>query len=108
MSLSDNIWFGLVEVKPLKDDTIIESAEGAFVNVAYRAIDKDDFIERAKKTFLENYFEAVNFEDIENVKDFTTVESSNAEKVALLNDVSQEGYEFSWGIFYTYNIGEES
>ena len=98
----NNIWFGLVEIKPLNDNTIIEDTLGAYVNVAYTANTKNEFIEKVKNSFFENDYQVLEIDDIENILDFKIDKPDNAEKVDLFNIVDED-YDFSWSIFHTYS-----
>ncbi len=87
----------------MNDNTIIEDALGAYVNVAYTANAKNEFIEKVKNSFFENDYQVLEIDDIENIVDFKIDNPDNAEKVDLFKDIADEGYDFSWGIFHIYS-----
>jgi len=95
------IWFALVEIKPLYNNTILKDVSGAFLNVAYKAETKDELIIQINKTFKENKFMICEIDNIETVDKMEIDNPDNAEKLVLLNDI-EEGYDFSWGVYHTY------
>lgn len=94
-----NIWFGLIEVKAVNGNSDLQGASGAFVNVAYKAIDENDFVKKVHETFNEYDFEIAVIEDVENE---TTLDTTiNTERLQLLNSI-REGSEMAWGVFNTW------
>ena len=100
--LDINIWFALVEIRASKDNNALEGAFGAFVNVAYRAVSIEDLLSKIKLSFKENDFEVYKVNDIESKESIAIDNVENAEKLELLQDIEQEGYDFSWGIYHTF------
>ncbi|NQX83069.1 MAG: hypothetical protein HRT66_13905 [Flavobacteriaceae bacterium] len=98
-----NIWLGLVEIKPKNDNTIIIKKSGAYVNVAYRANSEEEFIEKTKASFLENDYEILGLDYIENATNICVDNPDESEKIELLNDIIEGNYDFSWGVFHTYD-----
>lgn len=97
-----NIWFAIVQIKPLKNNKRLKGADGAYVNVAYAAESQDDFIDKINLSFKENDFKVIEIDEIEN-KDTVSIDNpENAEKLELLNDIEVEKFDFSWGVFHTY------
>lgn len=103
----DQIWLGLVEIRSKNLNTIIEDSLGAFVNVAYKAYSEDHFLSKIKDTFSEKEFEVLDVDDIETLENVTIDQDIEAEKIELINDILNEGYDFSWGVFHSYSDEEE-
>jgi len=101
-----NIWFALVEIKPIGNNTILNSAYGAFVNVAYKALSIEEFEFSVKATFKESDFQVIEIDEIESKMNLEIDNPDNAEKLELLNDIEQEGYDYSWGIYHTFHEEE--
>ena len=80
MEKSD-IWFGLVEVQPLKNNFDLQDASGAFVNVAYKATSKKHFVELIIETFKEYNFNVVEIEDIECYSHIEIDDKEESEKI---------------------------
>lgn len=99
---NNNIWFGLVEIEPIGENTIIEKGLKAFVNVAYKANSKKDFLEKIRCSFFENDYRVIDVDDIEEGTVISIKNIGEAEKIELLKDLKNEDYDFSWGIFHTY------
>ncbi|MEP0262312.1 hypothetical protein [Dokdonia sp.] len=103
----DQIWLGIIEIKPKNLNTVLEDSLGAFVNVAYKAYSKDHFLSKVKDTFFENDFEVLDVDDIGTIYNTAIDNETEAEKLELINDIINQGYDFSWGIFHTYSDEEE-
>lgn len=99
------VWFALVEIKPLNNNTILKDVSGAFLNVAYKASTKDEFIIQIENSFKKNDFMVCEIDEIETFENMEIHNPDNAEKLVLLNDI-EEGYDFSWGVYHTYEEEE--
>lgn len=102
----NKIWLGLVEIKPKNLNTVLENSLGAFVSVVYKAYSKDHFLSKIKGTFFEKDFEVLDIDDVETIENVTIDKDVEAEKIELINDVLNEGYDFSWGVFHIYDEEE--
>lgn len=100
------IWLALVEIRALKNNDALKGAYGAFVNVAYKAVSREDLICKIKASFGENDFEVYEIDDIESKENLIIDNPDNAEKLELLRDIEEEGYHFSWGVYYTFDEEE--
>ena len=63
---TNDIWFGLVEIKPINENTNLGGALGAYVNVAYKANSENEFIEKIRWSFYENDYDVLKIDDVEN------------------------------------------
>ncbi|MCO5950614.1 S26 family signal peptidase [Mucilaginibacter flavidus] len=99
--MNKDIWLGLLHVKTINGNNDLGHAIGAVVNVAYRALDREDFLIVAKESFESFDFDVLGFEEIER-GDLSVINADNAEKRNLLKRIA-EGDEFAWGTFHTYS-----
>lgn len=90
-----------MQVKPVNGNNDLGEAVGAYVNVAYPAIDKKDFLNIAKESLTSFDFQVVAIEDVEREDSLSIDNAGNAEKLELLKRV-KNGDEFAWGTFHTY------
>jgi hypothetical protein len=95
------IWYAMVQVIPINGNNQLDSAKGAFVNVAYKAGSKQEFLGLIKDTFLRQNFMV---KEIDDVGMLTDNNADNPEKISLLNDM--QDYDYSWGDFHTYEEEE--
>lgn len=102
------VWFAIIEVKAINENLSLDEAVGAYVNVAYLAYNENDFIERIQKTFSEKDFTVVEIDDIENQANLSIDNPDEAEKLELLRDIEVEGYDYSWGVYHTFDEEEDS
>ena len=100
-----NIWFALVEVTAENGNTDLGDAIGAFVNVAYRAFNKENFLSVVVESFKSFDFKVIEVNSIERGDNLLITNPDNAEKLILLNRI-KDGDEFAWGAFHTYRANE--
>ncbi|MGZ3756024.1 MAG: hypothetical protein ACXVAY_20030 [Mucilaginibacter sp.] len=105
MNRRKNIWFALVEVTAENGNTDLGDAMGAFVNVAYQAFNKEDFLTIVEESFKSFDFKVIQVKTIERGDNLLITNPDNAEKLILLNRI-KDGDEFAWGTFHTY-LGNE-
>lgn len=98
-----DIWFGLVGIKALKGNNILEGVLGAYTNVACRATSKEDFISKINHWFKEKDFEVFEIDDIEHIDNLTIGDPESSEKLDLLNNIVKYGYDCSWGTYHTFD-----
>ena len=103
----EQIWTAIVEVIAINDNDILEGAIGAFTNVAYFAKSKEDLIIKIEQSFNENNFEVLEVDDIILNSEEAIDYPEDVELYLLLNDLKKGGYDYSWGIFFTYDSLEE-
>ena len=99
--MNKNIWFALVRVEPVNGNTDLGNAIGAFVNVAYRAHSKKNFLDIVKESFTFYNFKVIDIEDVERGDKLSIVNPESAEKLILLKQIL-DGDDVSWGMFYRY------
>lgn len=99
--MKENIWFALVHVEPGNDNQDLGKAKGAFVNVAYVAPSKEQFMEIISTSFSEFNFKVLEIDDVERASEMTLDNADNAEKLLLLDRI-ENGLEMTWGDFHTY------
>ncbi len=100
--MSKDIWMALVQVEPINDNRDLGEAKGAYVNVAYRATSKNQFVKALEESFTKYDFKVLEIDDVERADSLTIDNPDNAEKLLLLKEVESES-EFSWGDFHTYD-----
>jgi hypothetical protein len=69
MSGSFDVWVGLVEVRPLPGNDLLEGDPGAFANTLTVAGDAEDFCTRAANFFRGEGFEILAFENVERLEE---------------------------------------
>ena len=99
--MNKNIWFALVRVEPVNGNSDLGNAIGAYVNVAYRAQNRNDFLVILKESFTSYDFNVLEVEEIEGVNELSIVNPESAEKLILLKQISH-GDDIAWGTFYNY------
>ncbi|TKC05250.1 hypothetical protein [Pedobacter frigoris] len=99
--MNKKIWLALVEVIPLEGNEFITS-DGAYVNVACLAESKSQFKSELHSNFERNKFKVLDIDDIETEKSLIVTNAENAERLRLIDEIN-EGYEFAWGTFYTFD-----
>jgi len=95
--MEKNIWHAIVQVRAINDNNDLKGAKGAYVNVAYKASSKKEFIKTLKESFTKYDFEVLEIDDVEAL---TINNADNPEKLSLLEET--EEHDFSWGDFHTY------
>lgn len=93
---------GLAKVIPIKNNSnVLNGSKGAYVNVLGYILDRDIFIEEAKKVLLEAGLKVIKFEDIETISE--RLNSFEVEKY-LLDMVNQlnENNKVIFGTFHAY------
>lgn len=96
------IWFAIVGIKPLKGNKIISNSNGAHVNVACISDTKTNFKRKLQEIFKYHKCEIFQILDIETEDNLTIINKNNSEKIILMNEIN-EGYQFAWGTFYTFD-----
>ena len=99
--MNKNIWLGLLHVKTINGNNDLGGAIGAYVNVAYMALNRADFVIVAKESFESFDFKVLGFEEIERAG-LSVINADNAEKRKLLKRIAERD-EFAWGTFHTYS-----
>ncbi len=99
--MEENIWFGLIKVEAVNGNIDLGNAIGAYVNVAYLANNKEDFIKTLEKSFRSFDFKVLEIEDIERGDNLFIENPETAEKLVHLNQI-RDGDSQAWGTFYTY------
>jgi hypothetical protein len=101
--MKNNItWFAVVGVRVLANNELIHDANGAYVNIACVADDRDELLVRLCEIFKHNRFEVFDIDDIETEESLNIREGWNPEKMELLNEI-KEGYLFAWGTFHSFD-----
>lgn len=95
-----NVWFALVNVEPLSGNEFLPIYEGAYVNVAALANDKENFLTIIANQFDYYKFKVIKIEDVMNRKD---IKKLNNERLKL-NQILSQDYEFAWGTFNVYPL----
>lgn len=95
------IWLGLIEVEAINGNNDLGDAKGAFVNVACKALSKEDFVEKVTKSFSIYDFCVLDIDEIEIETKMIIDNPDNAEKLELVEEVNG-GETFAWGDFHTY------
>ena len=103
----EQIWTAIVGVRAINDNDKLEGAIGAFTNVAYFAKSEDNLIIKIEQSFNENNFEVLEVDDIMLNSEGAIDYPKDAELYELLNDLKKGGYDYSWGILFTYESLEE-
>ena len=101
INMNKNIWFALVRVETVNGNTDLGDAGGAYINVAYSAFNKDDFLIIVTESFESFDFKVIEVEYIEREDNLLIRNRDNAEKLKLLKRIL-DGDEFAWGTFHTY------
>lgn len=99
----DNVWLALVEVETINNNIDLGDASGAFVNVAYRASSKEEFISSIVNSFNEYDFNVLEIDDIESYDQIQVDNPENSEKISLVKKITDESLEFTWGDFHTFD-----
>ena len=69
MSGTFEVWVGLVEVRPLPGNELLEGDPGAFANTLTVAGDAEDFCTRTANFFRGEGFEVLAFENVERLEE---------------------------------------
>jgi hypothetical protein len=99
--MKKDVWLAIIEVAPINNNTDLGEAKGAFVNVAYKATSKVEFIKMVQESFNEFDFKVLQIDEVERGDQLTIDNPENAEKFTLLKALESETH-FTWGDFYTY------
>jgi hypothetical protein len=100
------VWIGLVEVRPLPGNDMLEGDPGAFANALTVAADAEDFCTRAANFFRVEGFEVVSFENVERLEE-------RASNLALpgpiveLGEAAQATAEVQFDTYFTYRSADE-
>jgi hypothetical protein len=101
-----DVWVGLVEVRPLPGNEMLEGDPGAFANALTVAADAEDFCTRAANFFRGAGFEVVSFESVEPL-------AARARGVALpdemaaLGETARSTSEVQFDTYFTYRSADE-
>ena len=101
IKMEKNIWFGLIRVEAVNGNTDLGDAVGAYVNVAYLAKNKEDFLNTVEESFRTFDFKVLEIEDIERGDNLFLENPETAEKLVLLKQII-DGDSLAWGLFHTY------
>jgi hypothetical protein len=100
--MNKNIWFAIVRLEPVNGNPNLGDAIGAHVNVAYRALNKKDFLIIVAEHFKSVDLKVIKVDYIERGDKLSIGNPKKAEKLILLKRILDDSDEFAWGTFYTY------
>ena len=108
MSVSDelDVWVGLVEVRPLPGNDLLEGDPGAFANTLTVAADADDFCTRAANFFRGKGFEVASFEAVERLED-RDLAATLPEEMRRLGELAGETSEVQFDTYFAYGSTDE-
>lgn len=84
-----DIWFALVQVEPINDNKDLGEAKGAYINVAYKAVSKDEFVKIVLNSFKEYNFNFLDFDEVEKAPELVIENIDDSEKILLLEKIEE-------------------
>ncbi len=106
MSETFDVWIGLVEVRPLPGNSMLEGDPGAFANALTIAADAEDFCTRAATFFRGEGFEVVSVESVERLEDRAR-DFALPEEMVELGDAARATSEVQFDTYFTYRSADE-
>ncbi len=100
------VWVGLVEVRPLPGNAMLEGDPGAFANALTIAGDAEDLCTRTANFFRGEGFEVVSFESVERLADRAR-HVALPEQMAELGDAARATSEVQFDTYFTYRSADE-
>jgi hypothetical protein len=97
------VWIGLVEVVPLPDSPILETASGAFAYVLTTAIDRVTFRKRAEELMFTLRVQIMGLSEIEPVREKRMRNGLSEELREIAEDVELNPTFIRYSTFYTWN-----
>jgi hypothetical protein len=101
-----DVWVGLVELRPLPGNDLLEGDPGAFANTLTVAADADDFRTRAANFFRGKGFEVASFEAVERLED-RDLAGVLPEEMRRLGELAGETSEVQFDTYFTYGSTDE-
>ena len=97
----ENIWIGLLEVSTRSRKGVLGNSLGAFVNILALAKNRDEFIEKVKKSIDELELDFVEITEIELFSERKKNFNLGNELISLAEEVVKYN-ELKFGDFHTY------
>ena len=106
MSDDLDVWVGLVELRPLPGNDLLEGDPGAFANTLTVAADADDFRTRAANFFRGKGFDVASFEAVERLED-RDLAGVLPEEMRRLGELAGETSQVHFDTYFTYGSTDE-
>ena len=106
MSGTFDVWIGLVEVRPLPGNELLDGDPGAFANTLTVAGDAEDFCTRAANFFRGEGFEVLGFENVERLDDRAS-DGALPDEMLLLGEQASESSEVHFDTYFRYRSRDE-
>lgn len=96
------VWIGLVGVVPRRSNSMLEGANGAYVNVVAYVSNADEFCKEVVSALSEAGFDVVDIDDVEAFDDRRShYEVDDA--INVIADECQKDHTTSLGVFYPFS-----
>lgn len=106
MSDDLDVWVGLVELRPLPGNDLLEGDPGAFANTLTVAADAEDFRTRAANFFRGKGFEVASFEAVELLED-RDLAGVLPEEMRRLGELAGETSQVQFDTYFRYGSTDE-
>jgi hypothetical protein len=101
-----DVWIGLVEVKPLPGNDLLDGDPGAFANTLTVAGDAEDFCTRAANFFRGEGFEVLGFEHVERLDDRVR-DGAVPDEMLLLGEEARTTSNVRFDTYFRYRSADD-
>jgi hypothetical protein len=102
MATANEVWIGMVEVRPFKDSKLLDDATGAFVNVLTWAASEDEFCAKARELMDHLHLDLVRVEKMEPLKNRGLQEGLEEEIAQIAEEIRSTPDAIRYSTFHTW------